>query len=822
VIQDVRYAFRQLLSSPGFAVVAILTIGLGIGANTAIFSIVDSILLKPLPYEDSDRLVKIVENVPAEESFSGAPERTTNMSPSMFTEWRDRSTTLAAMSMERSLSMTLAATEPVRLTGLEASPALFAMLGAQPIVGRALQPSDETPGGDNVVVLSYSAWQRFFGGDSQVLGKAITLDAALYSIVGVMPATFTYPNAQTDFWKPLAVPVPPQFLGLPVMARLRDGVSLAAAQDEANNLGRELRGESATDAQPSGPPRIQLVSVKEELVAPIRSPLLVFVVAVGFVLLVACVNVANLFLARATTRAREIAIRMAIGASRARVQRQLLTESMLVAVLSGALGIALAYAGTGLFVALGQGLARSALRRFDAVGNAIPRLNEVALDVDVLLFTSAVTIATGLLFGVIPALQIGGTATRTADLRGGVAARPALRSLRRWLVVGQNALTVILLLGAGLLIKSFMNLTSTELGYDPRNVLTFNIPQPALEFPDDTDKQPQRTRFEQEVATRIGGLRGVEAAGFTNALPMVQMRLTLPITPQDSPTAAFEADMYTVSPGYFRAMGIRTVEGRGFDAEDGTAPRPVYVVNRAFAAAYFQGEAALGKTLALGRFVPVGDVVGVVDDVRHLGLDREPQPIVFVDPEHTPGIVGVAEGGVYFTVRTRGARTALIPQIRAIVRDLDANLAIDNVATMDQVVANSITTPRSYALLLGTFAASAFVLAMIGLYGVQTYFVTQRRQEIGIRLALGARRERVLRLFLWEGLTLSVAGLAAGLAGSALLSQYLERMLFGVAALDIATYGGVSIAFLAVMLAASYIPARQAATIDPQQTMRYE
>src|SRR5688572_25062702 len=617
VLQDVRYAFRQLLSSPGFAVVAILTIGLGIGANTAILSIVDAILLNPLPYESSDRLVRIVENVPADESFSGAAERTTNMSPSMFTEWRDRSTTLAAMSMERPLSMTLSGVDPVRLTGLEASPALFPMLGAQPMLGRALQPSDETPGSDNVVVLSHAAWQRFFGADSQALGKAITLDARTYTVVGVMPRGFAYPNAQTDFWKPLAVPVPPQFLGLPVMARLRDGVSLAAAQAEANNLGREFRGESAADLQPSGPPRIELVSVKEELVAPIRSPLLVFVFAVGFVLLVACVNVANLFLARAATRSREIAIRMAIGASRARVQRQLLTESMLFAALGGALGITLAYAGVKAFVALGQGLARAALSRFDAVGNAIPRIDEVAVDVDVLLFTAAVTIATGLLFGIVPALQIGGTTTRSANLRGNAAAKPTLRPLRKWLVVGQNALTVMLLLGAGLLIKSFINLTSIELGYDPNGVLTFNIPQPPLTFPDETEKQPQRTRFQHEVATRIGRIPGVEAAGFTNALPMVQMRLTIPIRPPGSPAATFEADIYTVSPGYFRAMGIRVLDGRGFSAEDGASSRSAYVVNRAFAKAYFQAEGAVGKPLALAR-LPAAEVVGVVDDVRHL------------------------------------------------------------------------------------------------------------------------------------------------------------------------------------------------------------
>jgi predicted permease len=513
---------------------------------------------------------------------------------------------------------------------------------------------------------------------------------------------------------------------------------------------------------------------------------------------------------------------MAIGASRARVQRQLLTESMLCAALGGALGIGLAYAAVKAFVALGQGLERAALSRFDAVGNAIPRLDEVAVDVDVLLFTAAVTIATGLLFGVVPALQIRGSATRTADLRGVAAAKPTLRSLRKWLVVGQNALTVMLLLGAGMLIKSFVNLTSTELGYDPDGVLTFNIPQPPLTFPDETQKQAQRTRFQQEVVARIGRIPGVEAAGFTNALPMVQMRMTIPIRPQEPATTAFEADIYTVSPGYFGAMGIRILDGRGFDAEDGAGARPVYVVNRAFAKQYFQDDGALGKALVLGRFVPIGEVVGVVDDVRHFGIDREPQPIVFVDPEHTPGIVGVAEGGVYFTVRTRGDPTALIPLIRAIVRELDPTLAVDNVATMKQVVSNSITTPRSYALLLGTFAATAFLLAMIGVYGVQTYFVTQRRHEIGIRLALGARRERVLRLFLREGLVLSVVGLAAGLAGSVLLSQYLERMLFGVAALDTATYTGVSIAFVAVMLAASYIPARHAARIEPQSSMRYE
>jgi len=342
-----------------------------------------------------------------------------------------------------------------------------------------------------------------------------------------------------------------------------------------------------------------------------------------------------------------------------------------------------------------------------------------------------------------------------------------------------------------------------------------------LSFPQDVAKQQPRTQLEQEVARRIALIPGVEAAGFTNALPMVQMRLTIPIRPQDS-AVNFEADVYTVSPGYFRAIGIRVVDGRGFTEEDGAGSRPAYVINRAFANAYFAGQSPIGKTLALGRFSPPGEVVGIVGDVRHFGVETDPQPIVFLDPEHTPGIVGVAEGGVYFTVRTQWDPRAIIPEIRTLVRNLDSSLAIDNIATMDQVVSNSYTTPRSYAVLLGAFAASAFILAMIGLYGVQTYFVTQRRQEIGIRMALGARRAQVLRLVLREGLVLGCVGLAVGLVGSAAFSQYLETMLFGVAGLDIATYVGVAVAFLGVMFAASYLPARQAAAIEPQSTMRYE
>ena len=821
--QDVRYAWRQMVASPGFAIVAVLTLGLGIGANTAIFSIVDSILLTPLPYPDSERLVRVVENLPAEESFSGAPERTTRMNPGMFVEWRDRSTTLSGMSMERSLSVTMSGAQAVRLVGLEVSPSMFSILGAQPILGRAFEPTEEVTGSDNVIVLSHGAWQRYFGGDSFVLGTTVILDTAAYTVIGVMPRTFAYPNAQMDFWKPLALPLREQILGLPVIARLKDGVSIEAAEAEANTISRELRGESSETVPVTGQPRVQLVSVKEELVGPIRLPLLVFVVAVGFVLLVACVNVANLFLARATARTRELAIRMALGAGRARVLRQVLTENMLLAVLGGAVGIALAAVGARLFVANGQGLARAALNQSDAVGNAIPRLNEIAVDLNVLAFTCVVTVATGLLFGLIPAFQMSRpTVVRTAQVLGRGASKITLRGLRTAMVIGQIALTLVLLLGAGLLIKSFINLINTDLGYDPTNVLTFNIPQPPLSFPQDIPKQRQRTEFEEEVARRIGSLPTVEAVGFTNALPMVQMHMTVQVQAPNSSTAAFGADMYTVSHDYFRAIGMRLVEGRGFNEEDRRGVQPVYVVNRAFAKAYFQDQGPIGQRLNLAQYIPAGEVVGVVEDVRHLGIDSEPQPIVFVDPEHTLGIIGVAEGGVYFTVRTRRDATEIISEIRTIVRNLDATLVVDNVATMDQIVSNSITTPRSYAVLLGTFAVSALVLAMSGLYGVQAYFVTQRRQEIGIRMALGAQAPQVLLQVLRQGLSLSVWGLLVGLVGSVVLTKFLATMLFGVTTLDIATYIAVCATFLAVMVAASYLPARQAAKIDPQLILRYE
>jgi predicted permease len=813
-VQDLRYAFRQMKRSPGFAVVAVLTLGLGIGATTAIFSIVDSILLQPLPYRNADRLVRIVDNIPASESFSGAPLRTTNMSPDEFLEWRSKTSTLSGMAMERQISATLMRAEPVRLSGLQASAALFQMLDGQPLLGRLFDTREEKTGFDKVIILSYGAWQRLFGGDPQIVGHTLTLDETAYTLVGIMPRGFMYPNANTDFWTPLALPLP-GLLGLPVMARIKDGIPLKAAAEEADAMGRHMRGES-----PADPPRTQLMTVKEELVGPIRLPLLVFVIGVGFVLLVACVNVANLFLARATTRRHELAIRMAIGAGRGRLFRQILTESLILALCGGAVGTALAFAGVRVFAALGQSLPRLDLMRFDLAGNAIPRLNEVGLNWSVFLFTAGLTLATGILVSIASGLQIsGGYAIHPGNLRTGIHSTMKLRMVRSAMVVGQISVTATLLLGSGLLIKSFVGLVTTNVGYEPANVLTFKIPRPEITRQQDYYKQKIQNAFAEEVAKRVGAIGGVQAAAFTNGLPMVQSFFSLLVKGKPEPSAGEKGRIASVSRDYFRVMGIRLVAGRGFSVTDSTSARPVYVMNKAAAKQYFPGVDPVGKTFGAGGGFAAGEIIGVVEDTRQTGFEIEPEPQLFMLPEHMIAWYGQ---GYYFVVRTAANTAVIVPTIRSVVRDIDSTAVLDEIATMNQLQANSVTTPRSYAVLMGTFSVSALVLAATGLYGVLAYLVTQRRRDIGIRLALGADRRQVLNLVLRQGLAMSIPGIALGMLGGLALTRYLQKMLFGVSPLDNATFLFVSSLLFAVSLLASYIPARSALAVNPLEAVRYE
>jgi predicted permease len=852
-VTDARHALRQFRRSPTFAAVAVATLALGIGANTTIFSLVNAILIRPLPYKDSGRIVQIVQNIPGTESRSGAPERTSSMNPEEFQWWRMRTTTLSHLAMRMPTSATLTIRdEAVRLRGTRLSPAMFPMLGVRPILGRWFEPEEEKPGSDRVMILGYGAWQTYFEADPKIVGRAVMLDGTAYSVVGVMPRGFVLPgimDSQSTFWTPLALTAGQtgQILGLPVIARLKDGVSVEVAATEADTIGRELRGDPpaepriSTSLTPrsetrggdprSGPPRIEIVPVKDELVAPIRSALFVFVVAVGLVLLIACVNVANLFLARATSRQKEITIGLALGAGRSRILRQLLTESLTLALIGGAAGCALAVAGIQFVKAFGQGLARLDLAQLGDAGNTIPRLDEVSIDLSVLLYSLGITVVMGVLFGLSPALLLRRIDLSQSARSGAVSAfGRGLRSARTVLVVNQIALTMVLLLGAGLLIRSFVKLTRVELGYDPANVLTFQIAQTQLPQEDFANGgmlavqrfQARQAAFADEVVTRLQSVPGVQSAAFTTALPMVNLRVGLGLrtTPTAQSKVIPRGNALAVSRDYLRVMGIRVIAGRGFNESDRVGPRTL-LVNRALAREYFGEASPIGKSLYLWGDPTSREIVGVVDDMREFSLYADPEPQLLIDAEQG-GMTPVGQGGLYFALRTTRDAGSVVPQIRAIVRQVDRTVAIGNIAAMDQIVANSITQPRMYAVVPGIFAAIAVALAAIGLYGVMAYAVAQRTKEIGIRMALGAQRRQVLTLILKQGLVVTFLGMIVGLAGGVAVTRYLEKMLFGLTPLDPATFLIVPALFTVVALIACYLPGRYATKVNPLVALRYE
>jgi predicted permease len=835
---DVGYALRQVRRSPGFAATAILTLALGIGANATIFSLVHAILLRPLPYQDSGQLVEIVQNIPGSESRSGAPERTSMMSPEEFEWWRMQSTTLSHIAMLRPMSLTLAGRdESVRLSGLQVSPAMFPMLGVQPLLGRVFAPNEERSGSDRIVILSYQAWQAYFGGDSTIVGRLVTLDAAAYRVVGVMPRTFMLPgiwNSQAAFWTPLTEGSTGQILGLGVIARVKGGVSLEAAAKESNAIAREISGDPPPDPHTpaAGPPRVEIVPLKDELVAPIRPPLLVFVVAVGLVLLIACVNLASLFLARATSRQREAVIRLALGAGRGRIVRQLLTESLTLASFGGAAGCALSVAGLRLVRSIGGSLARLDLSQLGSVGNTIPRLDEVRIDASVVVFTVVVTVLTGVAFGLSPVLLL-----RRIDLSRAAGSRAESRApvsglhvARSAMVVTQIALTMVLLLGAGLLIRSFVKLLQVPLGYDPADVLTFEIRSPRLHEGRDLLDMPAFQRLQaheaalaEDVVTRLRAVPGVESAAFTTQLPMVNGRwiVALQTTPAGPSRTIPRSNALSVSRDYLRVMKIPVIAGRGFIESDRGRARTM-LVNRALAREYFGGASPVGRRVYLWGDRTPREIVGVIGDLREFSIVASPEPQLLIAADE-PGMQAMSfDGGLYVALRTALDASAIVPQIRRIVHQVEPDAAPDNIATMDQIVANSITLPRMYAVLPGIFAGIAVALAAVGLYGAMAYSVARRTQEIGIRMALGAGRRQVLTLILGQGLVLALLGMILGLAGALAATRSLQTMLFGLTPLDPATLLSVSALFTLIVMTACYVPARFATGIDPLEALRDE
>jgi putative ABC transport system permease protein len=798
--RDLRHAVRMLAKNPGFTVVALMTLALGIGAATAVFSVVRGVLLKPLPYPDPDRLVRVFGPPPSVAGIDGPPSRMIDLPSQTFETLRltDRAFSHVAGYLPITLTLT-GRGDAVRLVGSQVSAAAFPMLGIPPLRGRPFDPEAEAAGSDGVVVLGEATWRRYFNADESLIGQIIVLDGRGRMVVAVMPGGFSqigmhFPDPQAQFWVPYVPPAPDSRnrLNVSVMARLAPGVSLAAAEDIVNG---------AVNPQRQG--RYEIERVHDGIVRPVRAALLMLTGAVAFVLLIACVNVANLLLARTATREREMAVRRAVGAARGRLIRQLLTESALLSLVGGVIGTAVAFGGIALLRVLTTSLNRRDLSR----GASQPRLYQIGIDASVLLFAVGVALFTGLLFGLIPAIQQ--SRQRGTDV---LREKHVSHRVRGTLVVAEIAMAVMLLVGGALLIHSFLRLSSVERGYNPTNVLTFQAaPQSRV--------RADTLAFADRLVSRLASMPGVTAVGYSNNLPLIQQGFARdvsarPMAPGQRAPRPYPS-LHAISPGFAGAIGLRVVEGRTFSA--GEPARREALISRTFANSPFFEGPALGRQIYGGN--TSWEVVGIVEDVRQFDLDRSPGSEMFIIDFITapPGF-----GGTYFAVRTENSPLAISADVRTLVRQLDPSATVDNIATMEQIVSNAVSAPRLYAVLLGSFAALAVVLAAIGIYGLLAFIVTHRTREIGIRMALGARSAAVVSLIVRQSAVQIVIGVVAGLAGAAMLSRYLEGLLFGVTPLDTLTYAVAGVTFALVALAAAYGPARRATEVDPLVALQAE
>ncbi len=821
--QDLRHTMRLLAKDRGFAVVAVVTLALGIGASTAIFSVVNAVLLRPLPYAGADRLARVAEELPGMRRAPGGGRPQSFMIGDTFEAWRESTETLEGLAAYSSRSYTLTGYgEPMRLRGSAVSANLLSMLKVVPVVGRVFQPGEDRRGNDRYAVLSEALWERMFDRDPDIAGKTLTLDDNAYTIVGVAPRAFYFPDHETELWTPFVTEMPPRrpgermIMAFGALAMVKTGVPFSQAEAEGTTVSQRAQpGPPPGRQMPPDAPKasLQLIPLQEEMVAEVRPALLVLMGAVVFVLLIAAANIASLLLARGAARQRELAVRSAIGANRPRLVRQLLTESVVVAVAGGVVGVVLAYV---------------LIRALPAVApDNIPRVEEVALDLGVLAFALGVSVVTGLLFGLAPALQ----GSRVNVLRtlndasamsmGGFRFMRGNR-LRGALVGAEVALAIVLLAGAGLLIRSFTTLVNVDPGYDPANVLTAQVSLPQSKY---GSPETQRV-FWDRLLDEVGAMPGVQAAGTTNILPLLPGNIIFtfgiegeaqPSNPQDMPRAS----MRMVTPGYVDAMGLRLVEGRGFTDQDRAGSPVVVLVNEALSRQYLGGN-AVGRRLQDLFGGETAEIVGLVGDVRHGGLDREAAPEMYVALAQVPARMPAGGPSASLVVRTAGDPLQLVPFLRSAVLDIDPDLPLDNVMTMEQRLSASVAEPRFYALLLGMFAALALTLAVVGIYGVLSYSVSQRHREIGVRMALGARGGDILQLVLNQGLILIGIGMVVGLASALGVSRYLASLLFGISATDPLTYVAISVLLGAVGVVACYLPARRATRVDPMTALRYE
>lgn len=814
-LKDLRYGARALAATPGFTAAAIICLALGIGGTTAIFSVVHAVLLRPLGYREPDRLVRLYTEFP--KFPNGGLRRFWTSSPEYY-ELSHELESWESMDAWSTGGVNLGgAAEPIRVTSCSVTGGLFPTLGVSPIIGRSITPQDDVPGAPLVVVISEGLWQRAFASDRSVVGRVIQINGRNANIAGVMPSSFTFPPGEIDapeVWQPFQLPPPPpnpQNRGshyLYLIGRLKPGVSLKHARDE---IDRHVDQSLARQGQnhPFGRDFHPIVSyaLHDEVTRTIKPALWTLMGAVAFVLLIACVNVANLLLARAEARQREIAIRKALGAGVGQLIRQFTVEGLLLSLAGAGLGLGLAVVGLKVMIAAGKA--------------SIPRASEVSIDPTVLLVTLGVSLLTALLFGFAPLAQIAtGTLHDALKAAGGRATGSvASNRFRGALVASELALALILLIGTGLMIRAFWKLSEVHTGFRPEGLLTLRVNLPATTYP-----QPQNIeRFWDAVQQKIAAIPGVESGTLMNGLPPER-----PINANDT-----EIENFTPVPGgpghnidywavvgdrFFETMGVRLIEGRFLDARDIGTSAPAVVINQTMARVYYGTESAIGHRVRPGFQDPWRTIVGVVEDVKNAALDKPAGTELFLPYRQAP----FGRGTVYVAVRTSRDPSSLISAVRAAIRDIDPSLPLSQVKTMDEVMAAARSRPRFLTTLLGLFSSTALLLAAVGLYGVISYSVTRRTNEFGIRMAMGAERGDVVKLVLGQALGLALIGVTAGAVGALALTRLIRGLLFGVSSFDPMTFVAMALVLMAVTALACVVPARRATKVDPLVALRYE
>jgi len=806
VLQDIRYAVRKLSRTPGFTTIAAFTLALAIGATTAIFSVIDGVLLKPLPFRDPERVVRVTNLRDGNRMVSSVPD---------FLDIRAQSKSYAWLAALDNQAMNLTGgSEPERISAARVGATFWSLLGVTPQVGRGFAPNEDSQSAARTVVLSDGLWKRRFGGDRRIVGKTIALDGNSFTVIGVAPPGFSFPD-RPDVWIPLVFAqddLNPDGRGahwMGIMGRLAPNVTVTQATSELVTITRRLEEQyPESNTNMSG----AVIPMQEYLVGDVRPALYVMLGAVAFVLLIACANVANLLLVRAASRESEMAVRTALGAGAWRLVRQLVIESVLLAMIGGVFGTLLALWGVDLLLSMAP--------------NGLPRINEVTVNGSVLVFTAGVTAVTGVLFGLFPALHaaranVGGMLKEgMRGSSGGVASRRA----RNTLVMAEMALAVVLLVGAGLLIRSFSKLLAVDPGFRAERVVTFAIAAPDTKY----GQYAQRRELVSNLVERMKRVPGAQGAAVVTGLPLsnIMMRTSAHIvgTPPERPGERKSTDVAMATPGYFTTMGIPLVAGRDFTDRDGSGAPVVSIVNQEFVKRYFPNENPIGKRIELGwdqdtastggNMTLGGEIVGVVANVKRRGLSQE------VFPETYASYMQPTFSNFSVVVRSTADPSTVMAAIRAQMRELDRDLPLSDLRQLKELVAASVSRPRFYTTILGVFASIALILAAVGIYGVISYAVSLRTRELGIRIALGATGRQVSGLVLQQGVGLAIAGVAVGGAGAYWLTRLLSKLLFGVSATDPLTFVGVAALLTAIAAIASFVPARRAAKVDPLLAMR--